>query len=253
VYLHRAGAPALTKVLHWPGQENNCWLCLSLNTEMKTLKSFGCSFIYGSDLSDDISKFDASKFSHLTWPALISKKLNLNYECYAQPGSGNFKIYCNILAKSYKNDGSIYLINWSWIDRFDYVDSNDYWQTLRPSELSSLEKFYYRNLHSQLADMISNASYIVSAAEHLKSLNCPYIMTYMDYNLLEPIDPNWHDPRYLEVLQEKLSKLLNNFDGRNFLDWCVKNNYQISSNWHPLENAHAAAAEYWLPAVKKLM
>jgi len=220
---------------------------------MKTIKSFGCSFIYGTDLFDDNSKFDSTGYSHLTWPALISKKLNLNYECYACPGQGNFKIYCDILANSFKNDQSIYLINWSWIDRFDYVDQQGSWQTLRPAEENCEQKFYYRHLHSQLCDIISTASYVVSAAEHLTSLNCPYVMTYMDYNLLTQIDPNWHDPRYLEVLQQKLQRILVNFDGKNFLDWSKKHKFAISNSWHPLEDAHQAAADYWLPAVEKLL
>jgi hypothetical protein len=219
---------------------------------MTTIKSFGCSFIYGSELHDINLEYPTAP-SYSTWPALIAKKLELDYECYAGPGQGNFKIYCDILANSYHNDQSVYLINWTWIDRFDFVDSNETWQSLRPAEEAVLEQFYYRNFHSQLCDMISSASYIVSAIDHLNSLNCQYVMTYMDYNLLTPVDPNWHDPKYLEVLQHKLSKILVNFDDKNFLDWSQKNNFEISSQWHPLEQAHSAAADYWLPAVKKLL
>jgi len=220
---------------------------------MTTLKSFGCSFIYGSDMADDISNFNDTEFSQSTWPALIANKLNLEYKCYAAPGQGNFKIYCDILANSYWDDDSIYLINWTWIDRFDYVNQLEQWSTLRPAEDSDLEKFYYRNLHSQLCNMITSASYIVSAANHLNLLNCPYIMTHMDHNLLNPIDPNWHDPRYLEVLQSQLKQILTNFDGVNFLDWSREHNFKISDLWHPLEQAHQAAAEYWLPEVQKLL
>jgi hypothetical protein len=217
---------------------------------MTTLKSFGCSFIYGSELPGESFEepYSPSMFS---WPALIAENLKINYECHASPGIGNFKIYCDILANSYLDDDSIYLINWTWIDRFDYVDQHEQWSTLRPGEHTDLEKFYYRNFHSQLSDVISSASYIVSAAEHLKSLNCPYIMTYMDYNLTKQIDPHWHDSRYLEVLQKKLKKILVNFDGVNFLDWSRKNNFKISALWHPLEDAHRAAANYWLPEIKK--
>jgi hypothetical protein len=78
-------------------------------------------------------------------------------------------------------------------------------------------------------------------------------MTYMDYNLLTIIDKNWHDPRYLEVLQQKLQTVLVNFDGENFFDWSRRQGYPISDTWHPLEQAHQAAADYWLPAVKKLL
>jgi hypothetical protein len=221
------------------------------------LKSFGCSFIYGSELADslvevvDVNPWFAE--SNLTWPALIAKNLNLDYECHALPGQGNFKIFCDILANSYCDDQSVYLINWTWIDRFDYVDQNEHWDTLRPANENPQQQFYYRHLHSQLCDMISDASYIVSAAQHLQSLQRPFLMTFMDYNLLSPVDPNWHDPRYLEVLQNKLKTHLLNFDGLNFLDWSRKNNFSIGPDGHPLEQAHAAAAAYWLSAVNKLL
>jgi hypothetical protein len=216
---------------------------------MTKLKSFGCSFIYGSELQDTALDHGLSP-SQSTWPALISKQLNLEYHCYARPGQGNFKIYCDILANSYRNDDSVYVVNWTWTDRFDYIDSQEHWNTLMPAQENNLQDFYYRNLHSQLNDMIYNASWIVSAAEHLRSLNCNFIMTYMDYNLLTPIDSNWHDPRYLEVLQQKLRKILVNFNGVNFLDWSQQNNYPVSHLWHPLEAAHEAAADYWLPHVQ---
>jgi len=219
---------------------------------MTTIKSFGCSFFYGSDLHD-IDLEAMTEPSNSTWPAKIAKKLNVNYECFAFPGQGNFKIYCDILANSYKNDSSVYLVNWTWIDRFDYVNQHEQWSTLRPAEDNALEKLYYQNLHSQLCDMITSASYIVSAAEHLESLNCSYIMTHMDYNLLMQLNGDWHDPRYLEILQQKLCKILTNFDGKNFLDWSRSNNFEISKNWHPLESAHQAAADYWLPAVERLL
>jgi hypothetical protein len=218
---------------------------------MTKLKSFGCSFIFGSDLCD-VNNIEY-KPSESTWPALIAKQLDLEYECHALPGQGNFKIYCDILANSYANDGSIYVINWTWIDRFDYVNSHEQWDTLRPAQENELQNFYYRNLHSQFNDMISNASWIVSAAEHLRSLGRPFIMTFMDYNLLTPVNPNWHDPRYLEILQLKLKDILKSFDGLNFLDWAKQNHYLVSDRWHPLDQAHRAAADHWLPLVQKLL
>lgn len=219
---------------------------------MTKLKSFGCSFIFGSELHDVALETGMSP-SLSTWPALIAKKLNLEYECYARPGQGNFKIYCDILANSYQDDNSIYVINWTWIDRHDYINAREQWDTLRPAQETELQEFYYRNLHSQLNDMISNASWIVTAAEHLRSLGRPFVMTYMDYNLLTPIDPDWHDPRYLEILQLKLKDILKSFNGLNFFDWSRQHNYAISDSWHPLEAAHQGAANHWLPEVIKLL
>jgi hypothetical protein len=214
---------------------------------MTNLKSFGCSFIYGSELQDTALP------SQSTWPALIAKKLNLEYKCHAWPGQGNFKIYCDILARSYLDDDSFYVINWTWIDRFDYINSREQWNTLRPTQENELQDFYYRNLHSQFSDMISSASYIVSAAEHLQSLRRPFVMTYMDYNLLTTINSNWQNTKLLEVLQKKLKDILVNFDGQNFLDWSRTHCYPVSDTWHPLEQAHRAAADYWLPKIKQLL
>jgi hypothetical protein len=216
---------------------------------MKTIKSFGCSFVYGTDLSD----CSDHKYSQLTWPALIADHLGLEYQCFACPGQGNFKIYADILANSTPQESSVFVVNWTWIDRFDYIDHRESWQTLRPAEENSLQKFYYQNLHSQMQDMITDATYIIAAAEHLKELQIPSVMTYMDRLLFETVNPSWHNPKYVESLQRKLCSILIDFNGLNFLDWSRANKYAVSEHWHPLEDAHAAAAEFWLPAVKKLL
>ena len=36
------------------------------------------------------------------------------------------------------------------------------------------------------------------------------------------------------------------FEGLNFLDWSKTHGYPVTENWHPLEAAHQAAAEYIL-------
>ena len=106
---------------------------------MTILRSFGCSFVWGSDLSD------ANKFypSNSTWPALLAKHLELNYRCYARPGCGNLQIAENILKSSTSND--IIIAQWTYIDRFDFTDSSSKnWYTIRPGNSSELNDFYYR-------------------------------------------------------------------------------------------------------------
>ena len=220
------------------------------------LKSFGCSFIYGSDLSDQITYkefISEPSNSDFTWPALISKKLGLAYECYAWPGTGNFKILCDIVSQASLNDPSIFLINWTWIDRFDFVNSLERWETLRPSEDSSKSEFYYRHFHSQLKDMVTSVYNVNTAIDFLQEREIPFVMSYMDYNMVQPIDPNWHDPKYLSVMQNKIKKHLIDFQGKNFLDWSKTLGFKISKHWHPLEEAHAEAAKYMLPWVEKTL
>jgi hypothetical protein len=215
------------------------------------LKSFGCSFIYGTDLPD-WSEFDEDpiySYSNVTWPALIAKKLNLKYECYASPGIGNFRILCNIINQASFNDPAVFVINWTWIDRFDYINKFEKWQSILPGDDTLESDFYYRNFHSQFKDMLTSVYFVNIAIDFLNEKKIPFVMSYMDYCMTEALDKNWHDPKYLSVIQEKIKKYLVDFQGKNFLDWSKTNGFEISQSCHPLELAHAGAAEYMLHKV----
>jgi hypothetical protein len=71
----------------------------------------------------------------------------------------------------------------------------------------------------------------------------------MDHLLL---DTQWHCPSYVQSLQEKVQTHLKSFDGQTFLEWSRTQGYPESDRWHPLEQAHASAAEHWLPQVTAL-
>ena len=217
------------------------------------LKSFGCSFIFGSDLQDTIMSGHREP-SDFTWPALAARSLGLDYECYARPGEGNFLIFSNVMNQASMDDPSIFVINWTWIDRFDFVDSVGNWETITPGANSKTAQFYYRHLHSQYKDVLSSVYHIYSAILFLAERKIPFVMTNMDYLVLEPIDPNWHDPnKYLSLIQRKIKPFLNDFDHKNFLDWSRAHNFEVSPTWHPLENAHAAAAEFMIPAIDAIL
>ena len=202
--------------------------------------SCGDSFFYGSDLSS----------TEKTWPALIAQQLSAEYYCQAAPGVGNSQILQQIIQGHHDHgDTAIYLINWTWIDRFDYVSTTDEkWHTVRPSlDNPELDSFYYRNFHSELADKFHNLVYVSQAQNILK--NSRYMMTYMDHLLL---DQTWHAPDYVTYLQYQVRNQLKNFQGKNFLEWSKEQKYPISEKWHPLEQAHAHAATYWLPYIQSL-
>ena len=204
------------------------------------IASCGDSFFYGSDLRDPDQ----------TWPSLIAAGMGTTHQCFAEAGVGNSQILQQIIRAYHKlGDTAVYLINWTWIDRFDYVSTDDEsWHTVRPSlDDSRRDGFYYRNFHSELSDKFHNLVYISQAQEILK--HCRYIMTYMDDLLL---DRRWHVPDYVEFLQDRVAPGLSNFGTQNFLDWSRDQGFPISDRWHPLEEAHAHAAAYWLPKVKLL-
>ena len=209
------------------------------------LKSFGCSFIFGTDLSDDGSDRDYEGYSHNTWPALLAKKLGYEYACYARPGSGNLRILETILSQSTVDQNNLYVIGWSWIERFDYIGTATPYNPLGSSTIVPVhdtEKadFYYRNLHSQFRDKLTTLSYIKLAVDTLKQKNIPFIMTYMDELIF---DNKWHTTSAVDNIQDYIRPYMNTFQGKNFVKWSKDQNFDISKSLHPLEAAHQAAAD----------
>ena len=78
-------------------------------------------------------------------------------------------------------------------------------------------------------------------------------MTYMDSILFENIRPEWHQPDAVIYLQQQIRPYMHEFDGKNFLDWSRDQSYEISDLWHPLEKAHAAAANYLVPVIDAIL
>lgn len=204
------------------------------------LRSFGCSFTYGTDLPD----------CNQTWPALISKQLDLDYSCHAWPGSGNLRILENIINHIDDSEPSIFVINWTWIDRFDYTTTDDAWQTILPSDTAPLSTSYYKNLHSQYRDKLTTLLHIDSAINLLSQTKIPFVMTCIDDLIFET---KWHTSNTVLKLQERVQPYLLNFNGQNFLDWANSNNYPVSKTLHPLTQAHASAADLMLDQVKKCL
>jgi len=231
------------------------------------LFSFGDSFHFGSDLSDcDNLHFTGSR---CTWPALIAKKLSTDYSTMALPGIGNQQIADSVLKCIHINKNKVfYFINWSWIDRFDTVVTNDtdqaqildqwdyksnskeVWKTLLPGDTSKRNTEYYKHYHSQYTDVVRNLQIIHSTIQTLLEFECKFIITYMDNLLFEQTDITTGSVR---ILQNQVWPFMSSFDGKTFLEWSKDQNFAISDNWHPLEQAHEKAAEYWLPKVRILL
>ena len=223
------------------------------------LKSFGCSFIFGCELSDDGKNGLYVAGSRLTWPALLANHLKYTYQPYARPGSGNLQIMERVLNQTSDIEPALYGIGWTGIDRFDYVSktasnwpadlSNPWngwgtgWETIMPTDETNVSKTYYRDLHSEYRDKLTTLLAVRTAIDVLKSKNLPFIMTYIDELMF---DTQWHSTPAVLELQEYIRPHMTRFDGQNFLDWSKKNNYPISTSGHPLEAAHQAASDYML-------
>jgi len=207
------------------------------------LKSFGCSFVFGTDLAD--ANNGATQLliqpSNNTWPAHIAQHLCYDYECFAWGGLGNLQILERVLSQV-NTEPTLFVVNWTWIDRFDYVQShNNCWNTIRPTCTSGQAEYYYRHFHSQYRDKLTTLIMIKLAIDTLQQHGHQIIMTYMDDLIFET---EWHVSPAVVELQDYIRPYMTTFEGQNFLDWSRKKGYAISETWHPLEPAHAAAADY---------
>ena len=212
------------------------------------LKSFGCSFTYGTDLYDCDESQSETGASLYTWPALTAQHLNCEYECYAWPGIGNLRIYQTVLNQVKLKDSDFFIINWTWLDRFDFIDpAKEHWETLRPNGTTATHQLYYRNFYNQYHTMLTNASYISSAIGILNQHNIKFIMTLMDTTLFDEVDPGWQDPRSISLLQKEIKPHITCFENKTFLEFSKEKGFPISETLHPLEAAHQAAFDLMRP------
>ena len=122
--------------------------------------------------------------------------------------------------------------------------SNDnQWVTILPVNTDSIATTYYKNMHSEYRDKLTTLMNIRLVIDTLQQKGYPFIMTFMD-NLA--FDTRWHTNTAILELQDYVRPHMTCFDGMNFLDWSKEQGYPIGTAAHPLEQAHAAAAEYML-------
>jgi hypothetical protein len=229
---------------------------------MKTkIVSFGDSFVFGSELKNNE---DGSQ----GWIGQAAQKIGVDYQTFAVPGCGNENISRQILSYFSNNssDNVLAVINWTWGARWDfYISGAEIWTTLGltcvPSKLAPMvgipeaEKildFYNRYPgNSNLWDKWRTLQTMYSTQQFMKSLGVDSIQTYMDYEMW---DTTWHAPDYIRTLQNSTHPQLENFEGKNFLDWSRARGFAVTEpGLHPLEDAHAAACELWIERYRRAL
>ena len=221
-----------------------------------TLRSFGCSFIFGSELSDDGADSPRPTFSRLTWPAHLAQHLGQHYYCHARPGAGNLQIAEQVLNQvAHSTSQDLFVIGWTWIDRFDHYDAHwnprqtlSPWRTIMPVDESALAKTYYRELHSEYRDKLTTLIHIKLVIDTLNQAQIPYIMTYMDRLIF---DTRWNTSAGLALLQQAVEPHMTEFDGKTFLEFSRAHGFAETERWHPLEPAHRAAADLLISSFDK--
>ena len=230
---------------------------------MPTIRTFGDSFLFGSGLQDQIqaeqqmnelivkrdkdpdafnkqyTKSRAQRpdpYSKLTWPALCAKQLNAQYRCHAFPGVSNSAIARQVLTSA--DAQSLNIIQWSWIDRTEYYNDFDRtWTQIRPSDTNSLSLHYYKNMHTQLQDILNNLTIISNTLRYLEAHDMTYVCHVLDQLLTQT---SVEVP--IQRLQQYVNPRITWFpDHTTFFEWAKLHNYDVDDNWHPLEQAHQEA------------
>ena len=218
----------------------------------KQVIAIGDSFTRGDELADCLVEHGPKIYSKNTWPALIAKSLNANYKCSAVGGKGNHWISWQVAVHihNYKSVDSLFIINWSWLERFDYVDiNNNDWLTTHPRHEDKLNHYFYRNLDSDLWNVHRNRQQIHSTVALLKEHNIDFIMTCIDpmcwFKTLDSQheSTSWWESA-LSTIRNQTIPNIKDFDGMTFLEWSKHNKFSFGPNGHPLEDAHSAAAQY---------
>lgn len=207
------------------------------------LKSFGCSFIYGTDLADDGKGTYRPTPSKFTWPSLLAQRHGWDYSCYARPGSSNLEITEQLLSQLVDVEPAFYIIGWSWIDRFGYtVDVDTFWKnpwrTVMPINTDSAAETYYKHYHSEYRDKLTSLINVKTAIDSLKASGNRFIMTYMDDLMF---DQRWNTSPAVSALQGYCEPYMTRFDGKSFLEYSKEKGFEISPTLHPLEAAHESA------------
>lgn len=217
------------------------------------LKSFGCSFVFGTDLHDDGQNGRYVNGSRFTFPALIAQSLGMDYMTFSRPSASNLEILARLLAEIATQEPALYMINWTYVDRFGYTKKDLATETIRwnrmgwtsivPTDETEVAKCYYREIHSQLRDKLESLNCIKSAIDAIKSANQQFVMTWVDPLIWET---QWHCPPAVAWLQQQVRPYLCDFQTLGFIDWSRQQGFETSATGHPLETAHRAAADLLL-------
>jgi len=215
----------------------------------KRVIAIGDSFTRGDELTGCPGEIPNKPFQHSqsTWPALIAESLNCDYECYAIGGSGNHWISWQAAA-TLKQD-ALFIINWSWFERFDYVDvdtETDDWAVTHPRHEGKLDHYFYRNLDSDIWNLHRNLQQMHSTISLLKQNNIDFIMTCLDthYSLTYNVSGYGTWVNAISSLQKQVLPHIVDFEDMSFLEWSKHKGFELGPNGHPLEKAHIEAAKY---------
>lgn len=219
----------------------------------RKIVSAGCSLIFGSELGDE------QPFSKQTYPALLSKHFDIEYDCIAYPSASNQGIAKQILEYQDK-ENVLFIIQWTYPSRLGFNLSYKYnnkhnesveWFDMAPNNWDLDLKFsmyadYTKQLHDMEIDQLSNTLY-----KHCGNQNTFDFYSYMAVISTHSIIQT-HSGDYVSIAgcSDLVNKFdLTDFEGNGFVEWCKIKNFKHGKYHHPLHDAHQSAYEYILKNV----
>lgn len=170
---------------------------------MIMLVAGGDSIVWGSELADS-PHGGANGYSRSTFTALLAGK---DYVCAAYPGIGNRDIVARVKDAIGGTTASSVIVCWTWSTRDNKVNSD--------SEILDLQHY-------------------------LINRDLPYLFTCVDNSIISNNDKiDWSKWYMFPPAKEPY----NTMEPRGFYQWAVENKYSMAPEGHPLEAAHADAAE----------
>jgi hypothetical protein len=232
----------------------------------------GDSFVWGLELADCVHS-GPTGCSKKTFPALLAQ--GMEYICVAHSGYANNAISRSVITACESLTDVAVLVNWTFPQRYDFRFNYDtlkatspwysihsYYPTDEPFDnisnpdlVKDFAKTFYKHVgNNEYYELYSTLKEILFLQLYLKSKNIPYIFTTADNSYYE------HE-NYLRSKDNHLEALYNQIDWntwhffqkgieanetqspRGFYQWALENKYVVGSGGHPLEQAHADAAE----------
>jgi len=234
---------------------------------MKKILSAGCSFVYGSELSDCPEMYSVEKHSQKTWPALYASHNNFLYETSAFCGASNSGIVRYTINKIEISQPDFVIVQWTFLsryeirlNRFDLDENDSYYYAIYPyqsKDFSNKEKhldivieklhpvirdlstFWYRFVDNDISQLYYYLKSRLELANYLRYKNIPFVFCdseTINFNLLKTTS----DKSLVNLVNLNDDIPFISFDGLGFIDYCKKNNYKFGIN-HPLDEAHVSA------------
>lgn len=243
--------------------------------------SSGCSFTWGSELKDATDEIA----SYNSWASIVANSLGYSHSNCATPGGSNSEITRSVI-KSVTGKTKAVIVMWTFPSRFEFLFSDEIakeygsWKSITPwnavtdfkvidsslatatkeqrtghkekfntsvkTGLTSFSENYFKHVgHNIFWQQFVSLKEILLLKLWLEAKNIPFYFTLAHTDLLMIHNDA---PDIVKKLKSDIADVIHTFDGLGFDQWAKIKKFPYGAS-HPLEEAHAAAADYILQKI----